>query len=539
MATSRRPRSTGPIADTADSTPWAATDSRSATTATSRRSSSTPATPSSTTRPERPRPDRHEDHDRRPGQRRQVPLQDADDRPPPRRPGRLQRHRRGRVAQRDRAVRPRGELVRRSPSTCSTNGYAYVGISAQRVGVNFLRGWDAARYGDLDVSARDNGGVETITNDALSYDIFSIGHQGAPRTAAAGVDPLGPLAKPDTVLASGQSQSGSRLSTYYNKVQPIHDVVDAFLITVSSSAAARRRDGAGDPGHQRDREPDPAHRAGHDELPAVGGRRRLPLPADGIRQPADIRSSAISGTTLSATCTKYPLSRVQWPFVANSAIAHLVDWANGGAAAPTAPRGEYQASPADANNQLERDDLGIAKGGIRLPEVTVPARLNTGINSTAGPELFSLLCGLYGSTEDLTRSVLLSLYDDYGDYIDQVKANAEEVADEGFLLDQDVPRLIAQHEQVYTLRPTKPEAERQEEAERSQVQALVAGQHGSGYDVRAPALRRRRRDVERRQGRRASSRSRSSRSTRSPEPGSTRSVRPRWCPRTRCGPASR
>src|SRR4029078_6011767 len=37
------------------------------------------------------------------------------------------------------------------------SGVAYIGISAQRVGVNFLRAWDAARYGDLDVSARDGG----------------------------------------------------------------------------------------------------------------------------------------------------------------------------------------------------------------------------------------------------------------------------------------------------------------------------------------------------------------------------------------------
>jgi hypothetical protein len=335
------------------------------------------------------------------------------------------------------------------------NGYAYIGISAQRVGVNFLRAWDAARYGDLDVSARDGGGAETITNDALSYDIFSAGIK-ALLGGGGGVDPLGPLAKPDTVLATGQSQSGSRLSTYYNKVQPVHDVVDAFLITVST--AALRDDGTtpairvlSETENRIPRtEPDTAN---YRQWEVAGGSHFPRMAFDNLQKPIERDLN----TTLSATCTKYPLSRVQWPFVANSAYAHLVEWANGGPAPPIAPRGEYQASPADAENQLERDDLGIAKGGIRLPEVAVPARLNTGINSTAGPELFSLLCGLYGSTEDLTRSILTGLYDDYGDYMDQVRAQAETVADQGFLLDQDVPRLLAQHEQVYTLRPTKPE----------------------------------------------------------------------------------
>src|SRR5918995_1549059 len=50
-------------------------------------------------------------------------------------------------------------------------GYAWVGVSAQYAGVHSatgLRAWSPQRYGTLDVSA---GG--TITNDALSYDIFS------------------------------------------------------------------------------------------------------------------------------------------------------------------------------------------------------------------------------------------------------------------------------------------------------------------------------------------------------------------------------
>src|SRR4029079_17447865 len=51
-------------------------------------------------------------------------------------------------------------------------GYAYIGVSAQRVGVQQapygLTAWSPTRYGTLDVT---DGG--TINDDSLSYDIFS------------------------------------------------------------------------------------------------------------------------------------------------------------------------------------------------------------------------------------------------------------------------------------------------------------------------------------------------------------------------------
>ncbi|MFN8112827.1 MAG: alpha/beta hydrolase domain-containing protein [Solirubrobacterales bacterium] len=341
------------------------------------------------------------------------------------------------------------------PDYLLKNGYAYVGVSAQRVGVNWLRNWDASRYGDLDVSARD-GSTETITNDALSYDIYSAAIK-ALLDGGNGPDPLGSLPKPDTVVASGESQSGSRLSTYYNKVQPIHDVVDAFLLTVSTSAL--RHDTATPAirilSETENRVPRTEPDADNYRQWEVAGGSHLPRMAfENFQKPIE----RDTGLTLSASCVKYPLSRVQWPYVVNSAYEHLVDWANGGPAPPIAPRGSYQDMPADPNNQLERDDLGIAQGAIRLPEMTDPVRLNSGINSAdpGGGGIFSAFCGLLGSSEDLTNAVLKQRYEDWGDYIDRVKAQAEDVAGQGFILDQDVPRLIAQHKQVYTLRPTKP-----------------------------------------------------------------------------------
>ena len=102
-------------------------------------------------------------------------------------------------------------------------GNAWVGVSAQRAGVNApplmpgfsqpLELWDRARYGSL-----------AIANDDLSYGIF---------TAAARQVRTGSLTagRPvDVIIAAGSSQSANRLVTYVNGVQPIEGAIDAFLV---------------------------------------------------------------------------------------------------------------------------------------------------------------------------------------------------------------------------------------------------------------------------------------------------------------------
>jgi hypothetical protein len=331
------------------------------------------------------------------------------------------------------------------PEYLLENGYAYVAISAQRAGVNSLKLWDAARYGDLDVT---DGGA--LTGDELSYEIFAAGIK-ALLDGGTGADPLGPLAKPDTVIASGESQSGSRLSTYYNKIQPLHEIIDAFLITVSSGQV---RDDGGVPlirilSETENRtprtEPDTAN---YRHWEVAGGSHLPRMAFDNFQAPIE----RDLGLTLSASCEQYPLSRVQWPFVVNSAYEHLARWTNGGAAPPIAPRGRY-----DTSDELVRDELGIAQGGIRLPEMSVPARLNTGINAIGtGGGIFSGFCFLLGSTEDLSDETLLARYDDWADYIAQVTAKANAVAGQGFILEEEVPRLIQMHREVPNLRPPAP-----------------------------------------------------------------------------------
>src|SRR5215475_9237259 len=91
-------------------------------------------------------------------------------------------------------------------------GAVYVGVSAQRVGVQgggpgSLTVWSPARYGSLDVT---DGG--TITNDALSYDIFA--QAGQAIIHPVGIDPIAVL-RPgvERVVMTGASQS-ARSSRY-------------------------------------------------------------------------------------------------------------------------------------------------------------------------------------------------------------------------------------------------------------------------------------------------------------------------------------
>ena len=91
------------------------------------------------------------------------------------------------------------------------DGFAWVGVSAQRVGVYgfpgseqfALRGWDPERYGMLE-----------HPGDDFSFDIYT------QATRAIGPAILGG-AKAHKLVATGASQSAMRLRTYANAVQPI------------------------------------------------------------------------------------------------------------------------------------------------------------------------------------------------------------------------------------------------------------------------------------------------------------------------------
>jgi hypothetical protein len=337
-------------------------------------------------------------------------------------------------------------------------GYAWVGVSAQRIGIEGgevavevpgaeglglgrgLRAQDPDRYGDL----RHPG-------DAFSYDIYT---QVARALRAPGeVDPLDGL-DVERLLAVGESQSAFALTTYVNGVQPLTAMFDGFLVHSRGGAAAPLG------------EPD----AGIDIASTIGGEpttirddNRTPvivvetetdimgllgyLPA---RQPDDdhLRLWEIAGTAhadkfqLGATedslgCAR-PINRGQQVFVLRAALRHLDTWATDGTPPPEAPRlGVDDSTPTPA---FVLDDVGNVTGGIRTPAVEAPVDVLSGMPVEGA----SVICLLMGSTTPLDADQLGRLYATSDDYVAAYEAATDEMIDAGFALPEDRDQLLGE-----------------------------------------------------------------------------------------------
>jgi hypothetical protein len=347
------------------------------------------------------------------------------------------------------------------------SGYAWVGVSAQRVGVDALKVWSPTRYGSLDVT---HGG--TVAGDDLSYDVFAAAGRVVRGRGSANV--MGGL-RVDRVFATGHSQSAGRLATYANSVHPLARVFDAVIVhggggrirddldipvwkllaetdVLGSQAASRQQDTdrfrswevAGS-SHvdlqfvtysrrlsQRDGSP-----TAPSFTPGLGGRgARGPAPAS--PPAATPAPGAGAAPTAGATggCDRPPYSHIPFHLVMNAALDHLVRWVRDGTLPPTAPPIEVSAVGPPA--AIVRDGRGNALGGIRLPQHEVPTATNTGQNSGAG------FCRLNGSHEPFDAATLEGLYPTREGYVAAVREAAARNVKAGYLLQADAEATIAQ-----------------------------------------------------------------------------------------------
>ena len=296
-------------------------------------------------------------------------------------------------------------------------GYAWVGVSAQRVGVSQLRGWSPTRYGSLDVTGND-----AYTTDQLSYDIFAQAAQAI--TSPGAVDPLGGL-EVERVLAIGASQSASRMTIYYNVVLPQEQpVFDGYAFIVGS---APTRVGT-EPIIQVLSETDvtnPATRRPDSDVFRrweVAGAAHSGWEGQEYRRPLSVRDL---GAAPVYDCTNPPFSRVWLSQPIEAAYGHLARWVDGGAAPPSAPYLEFNGTT------KVRNELGIAQGGIQLSQVAVPTALNTGSNS--GPSF----CILFGTYIPFGEAQLDALYRNHGEYVSGVTHVDDANVAAGYLLRAD------------------------------------------------------------------------------------------------------
>ncbi|SDT17818.1 hypothetical protein SAMN05216421_3080 [Halopseudomonas xinjiangensis] len=298
------------------------------------------------------------------------------------------------------------------------DGYTWIGVSAQRVGVNQLREWSPTRYGELDVTADG----EWMT-DQLSYEIFAQAAEAV--RGPEGADPMGGLSV-DKIIAMGGSQSAGRMTVYYDRILPQieNPVFDGYEFIVGT-APTREGDepvfhilSETDVRTPLGRRPDsPVYRRWE-----VAGTAHSGYQGQEYRRPLSERD--LAGGAPQYNCALEPFSRVPLHHVIAAAHEHMIDWIDG-ELPPSAPYLEFD------GNVKARDELGLAQGGIQLSQVTAPTAINTGSN--AGESF----CFLFGSYEPLDDQALAELYRNHGRYVTAVARTDSENVRAGYLLRDD------------------------------------------------------------------------------------------------------
>jgi hypothetical protein len=344
-------------------------------------------------------------------------------------------------------------------------GAAWVGVSAQKAGIDGGGFFDSGQH--LKAVAPKRYGLLSHPGDAFSFDIFS-------QAAVALRDRGGPLAgfPIETVLAIGESQSAVFLVTYVNAVDQHAEVYDGFLIHGRGSSGATLEGQmfrGGQPGQftgsQRIRDdvrvPVITVQSETDLVMMAGMRGRQ---ADHVRfrwweiagashfDTYGLIASQRDDGTLSAgelAALIAPVDEVrgmkstglinsgpQQHYVLNAAIASLADWVRQGTPPPSAPWLESEPGPEPV---LIRDDLGIARGGIRTPWVDTPVAVLSGQGHEG-----EVLTAMFGRTQPFDAGQLARLYPDGREgYLTVFERRLEEAIDSGFILPADRTEIVA------------------------------------------------------------------------------------------------
>ena len=304
-------------------------------------------------------------------------------------------------------------------------GYAYVDVSAQALGINGgpavlpgappykgLRATDPERYGSLE-----------HPGDQFSYDIFS--QVGAALRSPGSTPALGPL-RALHILATGQSQSAMRLTTYIDGVDSIAHVYDGYLVQSRfKSAAPLGADASSSP---------PAGVKIRDDVgvPVLIYETETdlgPLVDFGpARQPDTdhVHTWEVAGTAhidgyLTGNASSCPDGPNLGPghYVDDAAIhAVLNEWVVHGTAPPTA-------SPLQLDNgqpEVARDAQRKRPGRGAHPVGRCPGRGALGEPTSPGG---SFLCSLVGTTKPFDASTLSALYGNRQDYLAKFKASLD------------------------------------------------------------------------------------------------------------------
>lgn len=322
-------------------------------------------------------------------------------------------------------------------------GFAYVSVMTQRNGVYGFEEnpqgmvyWDEARYGSL-----------SIPDDGLSYDIFTQAARAVgPDRPKTGIDPMGGL-DVKMLFAMGESQSGGRLLSYANGIQPMENTFDAIIMLVNS-------------GRGNDFLPEEAHgvKDGKTVVRNISSRVREDINCKvfilnsqsesllmgNLVQPdtENIRSWQMAGvshfspafmademnrlardgiTNTLSSASAHDINVGDWAYIFESVLVQTKNWIEEGAA-------PLSIGKIEVRNMLlgyKKDRYGNALGGVRLPELEVP---------TARYVVNALFTGLVGYKIPFSEAKLKALYPTHQDYVEKVTAAARAAEQAGIIL---------------------------------------------------------------------------------------------------------
>jgi hypothetical protein len=328
-------------------------------------------------------------------------------------------------------------------------GFAVVCLTTQKVGIDGLppihqglAGWDDERYGSL-----------TITSDDYAYDVFTQAARAVgPNRKVGEVDPMGGL-EVHRVIAQGASQSAGRLATYINAIQPLARAYDGFILTiyfgrgtplevgetvVDLDAPAEGRDIQNQlrgENRLRDDLGTPIFVV-NSELEALACHNVRQADTDtfrywecagtshGSQQGRAIRQLLIDRDQVVSRPAVPNINAIPMGPLFDIAHHHMHRWLAEGSPPPIQPKIEFSGNPVS----VVRDEHGIAKGGIRLPQADVPLAQNSAI--PLAEDIFALLGG---SSHPFAADQVIELYGDLEQFIARFEAAAEQAVDAGVL----------------------------------------------------------------------------------------------------------
>jgi hypothetical protein len=324
-------------------------------------------------------------------------------------------------------------------------GYAWVGVSAQEVGLYGpslgMRGGARNARGLVDEDP-ERYDMLRHPGDPGSFDIFADAARVVGPGRSTTVDPLAGF-DVEKVIATGASQSAMRLVAYANALHRRQQVVDGYALTVWEGQAPDLLDGPIAVGSRRT--------AIRDDLgvPVVvvnSEFEAVPLHLVGAVDSEWIRYWEVAGTPHGATTrSRSPNDRgwqpnlLRFAPVADSAIRHVRRWVHDARPAPRQPRIEIDAGP---RSSVRRDRRGNAVGGIRLPELQAPVAEYRGNGAGTG------MPSLYGASRRFSDQDLRSMYPDRRVFEDRWRAAVDHLVSSEALRPEDAPGMIGRMNDV-------------------------------------------------------------------------------------------